>query len=173
MSVTPSLQLAEYLEKLPGTTFRKLYQQPSTALAIFRRMLPQLAKVFVMRILFNPKPILLSDLDDWVKPSHKRQKDQALSVMRVLHIVQISTPSKERPQEMQLTTNFKVSLRLALSGGGSHNSFGVPSTLQIPPKSILTFSIATPERSGRTSCTLSFRAWDTKAQENLLDRIRA
>ncbi|PTD05352.1 RNA polymerase II transcription factor B subunit 2 [Fusarium culmorum] len=124
MSVTPSLQLAEYLEKLPGTTFRKLYQQPSTALAIFRRMLPQLAKVFVMRILFNPNPILLSDLDDWVKPSHKRQKDQALSVMRVLHIVQISTPSKERPQEMQLTTNFKVSLRLALSGGGSHNSFG-------------------------------------------------
>lgn len=32
----------EYLEGLPGTTFFKLYQQPSTALAIFRRMLPDL-----------------------------------------------------------------------------------------------------------------------------------
>lgn len=32
----------EYLEGLPGTTFYKLYQQPSTALAIFRRMLPDL-----------------------------------------------------------------------------------------------------------------------------------
>jgi transcription initiation factor TFIIH subunit 4 len=44
MSVNPapSLQLADYLEKLPGTTFRKLYQQPSTAFAIFRRMLPHL-----------------------------------------------------------------------------------------------------------------------------------
>jgi len=44
MSVSPaqSLQLAEYLEKLPGTTFRKLYQQPSTAFAIFRRMLTHL-----------------------------------------------------------------------------------------------------------------------------------
>lgn len=44
MSVSPtqSLQLADYLEKLPGTTFRKLYQQPSTAFAIFRRMLPHL-----------------------------------------------------------------------------------------------------------------------------------
>lgn len=37
-----SLQLADYLEKLPGTTFRKLYQQPSTAFSIFRRMLPSL-----------------------------------------------------------------------------------------------------------------------------------
>ena len=38
----PSLQLGDYLEKLPGTTFRKLYQQPSTAFAIFRRMLSHL-----------------------------------------------------------------------------------------------------------------------------------
>lgn len=43
MSVVPqSYQLSDYLEKLPGTTFRKLYQQPSTAFAIFRRMLPPL-----------------------------------------------------------------------------------------------------------------------------------
>lgn len=38
----PSLTLSDYLEKLQGTTFRKLYQQPSTAFAIFRRMLPHL-----------------------------------------------------------------------------------------------------------------------------------
>lgn len=47
-------------------------------------------------------------------------------------MVQISAPSKERPQEVQLTSNFKTSLRLALTGGGSHNSFGVPSSLPIP-----------------------------------------
>ncbi|KAJ4151972.1 RNA polymerase II transcription factor B 52 kDa subunit [Fusarium oxysporum] len=173
VSPAPSLQLAEYLEKLPGTTFRKLYQQPSTAFAIFRRMLPHLAKTFVMRILYSPKPILLSDLDDWVKPSHKRQKDQALSILRVLHIVSITAPSKERPQEMQLTTNFKLSLRLALSGGGTHNSFGVPSTLQIPPKSTSPSSIATPERNGKTFCTSSYLVLATRAPASLLDRIRA
>lgn len=37
-----SLASFEYLERLPGTTFRRLYQQPSTALAVFRRMLPHL-----------------------------------------------------------------------------------------------------------------------------------
>ncbi|KJZ78586.1 hypothetical protein HIM_01977 [Hirsutella minnesotensis 3608] len=136
MSTGPmqSLQLAEYLEKLPGTTFRKLYQQPSTAFAIFRRMLPHLAKTFVMRILYMPKPMLLSDLDLWVRPEAKRQKDQALSILRGLHIIQISAPSKEKPQEMHLTANFKASLRLALTGGGTHNSFGVPSSLAVPPE---------------------------------------
>ena len=41
MSVS-SLRSFEYLEGLPGTTFKRLYKQPSTALAIFRRMLPHL-----------------------------------------------------------------------------------------------------------------------------------
>ncbi|EFQ34554.1 transcription factor tfb2 [Colletotrichum graminicola M1.001] len=134
-----SLQLADYLEKLPGTTFRKLYLQPSTAFAIFRRMIPPLAKTIVMAILYMPKPMLLEDLDVWVKPESRRQKDQAISTLRSLHILQITVPSKERPQEMQLTTNFKNSLRLALEGGGTHNSFGVPSSLPAPPEITVPF----------------------------------
>ncbi|KAK4039061.1 transcription factor Tfb2-domain-containing protein [Parachaetomium inaequale] len=129
-----SYQLSEYLEKLPGTTFRKLYQQPSTAFAIFRRMLPPLAKVFVQALLYMPSPLLLSELDVWVRAEGKMQRDRALSILRSLHIVQITPPGKDKPQEMQLTTNFKNSLRLALEGGGSHNSFGVPSTLPVDPR---------------------------------------
>lgn len=49
-------------------------------------------------------------------------------------MIHITVPSREKPQEMQLTANFKLSLRLALSGGGTHNSFGVPSTLVVPPE---------------------------------------
>lgn len=36
-------------------------------------------------------------------------------------------------------SNFKRSLRLALTGGGNHNSFGVPSSLLIPPEIDLQF----------------------------------
>ncbi|KAJ9142445.1 RNA polymerase II transcription factor B subunit 2 [Pleurostoma richardsiae] len=134
MSVaTPSLTLADYLEKLPGTTFRRLYQQPSTAFAIFRRMLTHLAKTIVMAVLYMPSPLLLSDLDTWVKPEAKKQRDQALSVLRRLHIVSITVPARDRPQEMALTTNFRNSLRQALEGGGTHNSFGVESA--VPPPS--------------------------------------
>lgn len=63
-----------------------------------------------------------------------RQKDQALSILQALHIVHITPPLRDKPQEMQLTTNFKNSMRRALTGGGSHNSFGVPSTLVVPPE---------------------------------------
>ncbi|GAM88070.1 hypothetical protein ANO11243_061000 [Dothideomycetidae sp. 11243] len=41
MSVA-SQRVLDWLEGQPGVIFNKLYQQPSTALAIFRRMLPHL-----------------------------------------------------------------------------------------------------------------------------------
>ena len=171
-----SYQLSDYLEKLPGTTFRRLYQQPSAAFAIFRRMLPQLgfyfllstsfysfpssdpnqyyvvplhkltldrftllAKRFVMALLYMPQPMLLSDIDIWVKPEAKLHRDRALSVLRFLHIVQITPPGRDKPQEISLTTNFKVSLCLALEGGGGHNSFGAPSSLPIDPSIDIAF----------------------------------
>ena len=74
VSAAPA-QLSDYLEKLSGTTFRKLYQQPSSAFAIFRRMLPDLAKNFVMRMLYRPGPLLLSEVEAWVQPSARRFVD--------------------------------------------------------------------------------------------------
>ncbi|KAI1871218.1 hypothetical protein JX265_001065 [Neoarthrinium moseri] len=130
MSVN-SLQLSEYLENMSGMTFRRLYQQPSAAFAVFRRMLPHLAKTLVMAILYMPTPFLYSDLDVWVKPAAKRQKDQALSILRALHIITSIPASKDAQPAMALTTNFKNSLRLALEGGGDHNSFGVPSNMPV------------------------------------------
>lgn len=143
MSVS-SLALFEYLEQLPGTTFKRLYKQPSTALAIFRRMLPHLgmrrwrrnqgymlislAKTFVMALLYMSKPFPLTDLDSWTQPKSQRQKDQALALLTRLHVVTITAPSRDVVQTVTLTPTFRTSLRLALSGGGNHQSFGVPSS---------------------------------------------
>ena len=92
------------------------------------------AKIFVQALLYMPAPLLLSELDVWVRAEGKMHRDRALSILRSLHIIQITPPGKDRPQEMQLTTNFKNSLRLALEGGGAHNSFGAPSTLPVDPR---------------------------------------
>ncbi|ERS97103.1 hypothetical protein HMPREF1624_06432 [Sporothrix schenckii ATCC 58251] len=127
MATAPSLTLSDYLEKQPGTSFRRLYQQPSTTLAIFRRMLTPLAKTFVRMMLYLDGPLLLDTLDTMVAPDAKRQKDQALSILRSLHVVQITPAVRDKPQEIMLTANFKNSFRLALEGGGRQNSFGVPS----------------------------------------------
>jgi transcription initiation factor TFIIH subunit 4 len=51
-----------------------------------------------------------------------------------MHMITISAPKADKPAEMTLTKNFKMSLRLALEGGGSQNSFGVPSSLPVPPE---------------------------------------
>ncbi|KAJ3565770.1 hypothetical protein NPX13_g7374 [Xylaria arbuscula] len=81
----------------------------------------------VMGILYMPNPFPTSDLDTWIRPSARRERDQSISILRSLHILtrDIST--------LTLTPNFRSSLRLVLEGGGDHNSFGVPSTQPIPP----------------------------------------
>ncbi|KAI0105133.1 transcription factor Tfb2-domain-containing protein [Nemania sp. FL0031] len=131
---TSAKSLSEHLEQLPGTTFRRLYQQPSTTFAIFRRMLPKLAKTIVMAIVYMPDPLPVSDLEAWVKPSAKREKDQAISILRSLHILQRDTATS-----ISLAPNFRNTLRLVLEGGGDHNSFGVPSSQPVPSDIDLTF----------------------------------
>ncbi|KAH0542173.1 hypothetical protein FGG08_003394 [Glutinoglossum americanum] len=120
-----SLRSFEYLESLPGRDFKRLYQRPSTALAIFRRMLPHLAKTFVMAMLYMPEPLPLSNLESWVRPDSKRAKEYALSLLSRLHILNTSSVPG-LGQVLSLTNDFAASLRLSLTGGGQHQSFGVP-----------------------------------------------
>jgi len=124
-----SQRALDYLESLPGTTFTKLYQQPSTALAVFRRMLPHLAKTIVMGMLYMPTPFSVKDLESWVKPDSDstQARDKALSVLVRLRIM-LDKPGKDGRPSYVLAPAFAKALRLALTGGGNHRSFGVPST---------------------------------------------
>ncbi|KAG8530039.1 uncharacterized protein KY384_005521 [Bacidia gigantensis] len=125
-----SLRSFEYLEGLPGTTFNRLYKQPSTALAVFRRMLNHLAKSFVMALLYASRPMPVTDLEAWVRSDGKREREHALDLLQRLHIlVGRAEPGKQRAYH--LTDPFASSLRLALTGGGHHNSFGVPCYVDI------------------------------------------
>jgi transcription initiation factor TFIIH subunit 4 len=56
-----------------------------------------------------------------------RQQKQALGILSRLNIIVITPHTTERPQTVALTKHFGPSLRLALTGGGEHQSFGVPS----------------------------------------------
>ncbi|KAF2843145.1 RNA polymerase II transcription factor B subunit 2 [Patellaria atrata CBS 101060] len=128
MSVSTS-QALEYLQGLPGMTQAKLYTQPSAALAIFRRMLPHLAKTIVMAMLYMPKPFPATDLDLWLRPDARRyatmHRDLAMSVLESLHII-TTAQEKQGPKAYSLSKDFAKSLKNALTGGGNHSSFGVP-----------------------------------------------
>ncbi|RDW67134.1 TFIIH/NER complex subunit TFB2 [Aspergillus mulundensis] len=114
----------DYLESLPGTVFFKLYQQPSTALAIFRRMLPDLAKCFVMALLYLKDPLPAADLEIWVKSKSLRERDSALSILGRLHILS-NTTTAGNVRAYMVTDPFAASLRQALTGAERTQSFGV------------------------------------------------
>lgn len=84
----PLLQSWEVLEELPATDFFRLYQHPSSVLAIFRKRLTELGKwlsdeslvvayicaaqCFVMAMLYMRAPLPAADLELWVKPGNTR-----------------------------------------------------------------------------------------------------
>lgn len=110
-----------YLESLPEAVLNRLFQSPSTCLAIFR-LLPPLAKSIVLFILFNNDPIPLDLLDKFVKPGHRRLQIEALQILRHMHII------KERYGAKTILVNagFTQSLRCGLTSGDRNSSFGVP-----------------------------------------------
>jgi len=128
-----SATLSEYLEGLQGATLKKLYRQPSTVLAVLRRMLPHLAKTIVMAMLYMPGPFLESDLYTWIRSDCVRERDEALDVLRRLYILEIH-PEHPTPRAFRIDPAFSLSLRQALAGGGNHNSFGVPCSKPDPNK---------------------------------------
>lgn len=90
-------------------------------------MLPHLAKMLVMAMLYMPTPFSLIDLDVWVRPDpgSLQMKDRALSVLQRLRILFDAQDALGRPA-YKLSDTFAKSLRMALTGGGNHRSFGVP-----------------------------------------------
>ncbi|KAL4937974.1 hypothetical protein BDV06DRAFT_201924 [Aspergillus oleicola] len=123
MAAAPSRPF-DYLESLPGTVFLKLYQQPSTALAIFRRMLPDLAKCFVMALLYLKDPLPAADLEIWVRSESLKERDSALSILGRLHILS-NTTTANNVRAYMVTDPFAASLRQALTGAEQTQSFGV------------------------------------------------
>jgi transcription initiation factor TFIIH subunit 4 len=116
----------EYLELLPGTDFYRLYKNPTSALAIFRQRLSNLAKSFVMFMLYMSAPLMVSELDLMTNPSSLKEKEHALDLLHRYHI--FSDTHVNAARAFQLTENFARSLRQALEGSGSKKSFGEVST---------------------------------------------
>jgi transcription initiation factor TFIIH subunit 4 len=60
-----------------------------------------------------------------------RERVEAVAVLERLHILQ-TVPEPAVPRAFRLSPSFSNSLRQALTGGGNHRSFGVPSSTKDP-----------------------------------------
>ncbi|RMZ77380.1 hypothetical protein DV737_g4395, partial [Chaetothyriales sp. CBS 132003] len=118
----PILQSWESLEKLQGVQFFKLYKQPASALAIFRKRLSNLAKTFVMILLYMPSPFPDQSLDLFVKEGSSKEREHALFLLQKYHIFKSVMHNSTR--SWILTLEFARSLRIALTGGSDGSAFG-------------------------------------------------
>ncbi|KAL9076233.1 MAG: hypothetical protein Q9157_003743 [Trypethelium eluteriae] len=82
-----------------------------------------------MIMLWTPRDMNIEDLEMMVQPDHRKEKEQALSVLdrlKILTIVTVRSATGKIARKYRLEKQFKNSLRAALTGGGSHQSFGLP-----------------------------------------------
>ncbi|XP_033912322.3 general transcription factor IIH subunit 4 [Acipenser ruthenus] len=108
--------LHEFLKELSPAVLDRLYNHPATCLAVFRE-LPQLAKNYVMRMLFLEQPLPQAAVAYWVKKENQKDHEEStgvLSGLRLWHTQQLPGGL----QGLILNPIFKDNLRIALLGGG-------------------------------------------------------
>ncbi|RXM91971.1 General transcription factor IIH subunit 4 [Acipenser ruthenus] len=107
--------LHEFLKELSPAVLDRLYNHPATCLAVFRE-LPQLAKNYVMRMLFLEQPLPQAAVAYWVKKENQKEHEEStgvLSGLRLWHTQQLPGGL----QGLILNPIFKDNLRIALLGG--------------------------------------------------------
>lgn len=107
----------EYLEELPRPIQLQLFELAATCLAIYR-LLPPMAKFFVMTLVFNDHPVSQRDLDKWCKPQARKQQLELINRLRLLHLIEEQGPN------ILLQATFRKNFRDCLTGNQSNNAFG-------------------------------------------------
>ncbi|KAG5353457.1 hypothetical protein C0989_006614 [Termitomyces sp. Mn162] len=111
--------LIPFLQLQSQNTLTRLYQLPSSCLAIYRLLAP-LERQIVMSLLWLESAIPASTMAAWVIREGKQLYDDSLSNLYRLHIVPTSLV------KLALNPTFKTSFRQAITGSGTSGSFGVP-----------------------------------------------
>ncbi|KAK4703579.1 transcription initiation factor TFIIH subunit 4, partial [Phenoliferia sp. Uapishka_3] len=142
--------LYAFLDKLSPSMIGRLYEAPASCLSIFR-LLPPTARHIVLDMLWYERQVTKEDVSLWVRERRSdgaaggerrsrrvfepraltppwfchRHLTTALSALARLHLL---TEKHRHGTESLLVMHeqFRINFKLALTGGGTHGSFGVP-----------------------------------------------
>lgn len=109
----------EHLEALPKPIQSKLYEAPATCLSIFR-LLPPMAKFYIMTMLFHDKPVSYKDIEKWCRPQAKKVHYESLSRLKSLHLIEEDSSGTH----IRLHPTFRRNLQGCLTGSQPPNAFG-------------------------------------------------
>ncbi|XP_053614279.1 general transcription factor IIH subunit 4 [Plodia interpunctella] len=116
---TPTLQckdLHEYLKSRTPQFLETLYNYPTICLAVYRE-LPELARHFVIRLLFVEQPVPQAVVTSWVSQTYAKDQSKACEALSELSVWQEAPIPGGMPGWM-LAQSFKKNLKVALLGGG-------------------------------------------------------
>lgn len=108
--------LQEYLKAKATSTVEALYNHPSICLAVYRE-LPEIARQFVIRILFVEQPVPQAVITSWTSQLYAKEHSLATSMLSDLAIWRSAAIPGGLPA-WELTPTFKKNLKIALLGGG-------------------------------------------------------
>ncbi|CAH2240924.1 jg9660 [Pararge aegeria aegeria] len=119
LNPSPTLQckdLHEYLKSRSAQFLETLYNYPTICLAVYRE-LPELARHFVIRLLFVEQPVPQAVVASWVTQTHAKEQSKACEALSELFVWQEAPIPGGLPGWM-LSQSFKKNLKVALLGGG-------------------------------------------------------
>lgn len=79
------IDLQRYLKSKPSTVIETLYNHPSICLAVYRE-LPEIARQFVIRILFVEQPVPQAVIASWTSQQYSKDHSLATSTLSELLI---------------------------------------------------------------------------------------
>lgn len=110
------LELQEYLKTKATNVIESLYNHPSICLAVYRE-LPEIARQYVIRILFVEQPVPQAIITSWTSQIYAKEHAAASSTLSDLMIWRPKTIQGGLPA-WELTPVFEKNLKIALLGGG-------------------------------------------------------
>ncbi|PSN55058.1 General transcription factor IIH subunit 4 [Blattella germanica] len=108
--------LHEYLKLLPSHTLDRLYNHPTTCLAVYRE-LPEIAQHYVIRILFVEQPVPQAVVASWISQSYAKEHLEVSTILSDLRVWQEAAIPGGLPGWI-LNSVFKKNMKIALLGGG-------------------------------------------------------
>lgn len=107
--------LRDYLKTLSPLTLDRLYDHPATCLSVFRE-LPELSRLYIMRLLFVEQPIPQAVVNAWAQPNIIKEHTQNTHILEELNLFKEAVVPGGIPGWI-LNDVFRKNAKSALTGG--------------------------------------------------------
>ncbi|CAH2089085.1 unnamed protein product [Euphydryas editha] len=170
LNPSPTLQckdLHEYLKSRSPQFLETLYNYPTICLAVYRE-LPELARHFVIRLLFVEQPVPQAVVASWVTQTHAKEQSKACEALSELSVWQEAPIPGGLPGWL-LSQSFKKNLKIALLGGG--RPWSMSSSLE-PDGKARDISFLDAYAMERWDCVLHYMVGSAQTEGISADAVR-